>query len=58
MKQDTAQVKNHYCTILDQRHLVSEMSLCDNSYKSHEKKYKCYLNATKKNRENKACMYS
>lgn len=58
MKKKIARLSEHHCTILEQRHLVSEMTQCDTLGKSHENRYKCYLKATKKSRNNKACMYS
>ena len=47
---------DHHCSVLEQRHLVSEMTLCDSS--DHKNTYECYLKATKESRENKACMFS
>jgi len=58
MKKDTDVRSDYHCTILEQKHLVSEMTKCDNSIISHDQKYECYLEATKESRENKACMFS
>lgn len=49
---------DHHCTVLEQKHLVSEMTQCDKVSSSHEDQYECYLDATRESRENKACMYS
>ncbi len=58
MKNNNSQSSDYHCTVLEQKHLVSEMTECDNSLKTYDKKYECYLEATKESRENKACMYS
>jgi len=34
------------------------MTQCDTDHKTYKDKYNCYLNITRKSRENKACMYS
>jgi hypothetical protein len=49
---------DHHCTVLEQKHLVSEMTACDKKPNSYDKKYECYLEATRESRENKACMFS
>jgi hypothetical protein len=49
---------HHHCTVLEQKHLVSEMTACDKKLNNYDKKYECYLEATRESRENKACMYS
>ncbi|MCF6247819.1 MAG: hypothetical protein L3J69_10700 [Desulfobacula sp.] len=48
----------HHCTVLEQKHLVSEMTDCDQTYNTDQSTYECYLKATRKSRENAACMYS
>lgn len=58
MKKDTNNGSNHHCTVLEQKHLVSEMTDCDSAHENHESQYKCYLKATKESRENNSCMYS
>ncbi len=58
MKKTTAAPKGNHCTVLEQKHLVSEMTSCDATLNSYDKKYECYLEATKESRENKACMFS
>ena len=58
MKNNTVVRSDYHCTVMEQKHLVSEMTKCDNTLKSYDKKYECYLEATKESRENKACMFS
>ncbi|MFA5903434.1 MAG: hypothetical protein WC836_05825 [Desulfobacula sp.] len=58
MKKNTTTPAEHHCTVLEQKHLVSEMTACDRIFNSYDKKYECYLDATRESRENKACMYS
>lgn len=57
MKKDTATNGSNYCTVLEQRHLVKEMTACDKLSDSGET-YECYLKATQESRENNACMYA
>lgn len=58
MKKITATLIDNHCTVLEQRHLVSEMTACDIALNNYNEKYECYLEATRESRENKACMYS
>ncbi len=46
---------DHHCTVLEQKHLVSEMTDCDKKLNGYDKKYKCYLEATRESRENQTC---
>ena len=57
MKKDAATTVSSYCTVLEQRHLVKEMTVCDQLSDSGDT-YECYLKVTQENRENNACMYS
>lgn len=50
MKQNTNRISDHHCEVLERRHLVSEMTKCDNSSKDHKKTYDCYLKKTKESR--------
>ncbi|MFH2092086.1 MAG: hypothetical protein ABIJ31_06955 [Pseudomonadota bacterium] len=49
---------DNYCKVIEQKHLVEEMTECDVSEDSYEKKVECYTKATKESQENSACMYS
>ena len=54
----TSQYMDHHCSVREQKHLVSEMSRCDQTSPDHDTRYECYLNATRESRESNACMYS
>ncbi len=56
--QKSTQFSDHHCTVLEQKHLVSEMTRCDKINQSHSDRYECYLDATKESRVNKSCMFS
>ncbi|MBU1193404.1 MAG: hypothetical protein KKE62_03720 [Proteobacteria bacterium] len=56
--QTTDRSFDHYCTAQEQKHLISEMTYCDQAIRNSKDRYECYLNAVKESRENKACMYS
>lgn len=57
MTENTATNQNHHCTVLEQRHLVSEMTKCDKTAHGRDT-YECYLKATQKSRESNACMFA
>lgn len=58
MKKHTANNSGHHCSVLEQRHLVSQMTHCDSRAHNAKDTYECYLKATKESRENQACMYA
>jgi hypothetical protein len=58
MKSNKNYHSNYHCTVLEQKHLVAEMTQCDKDSKNHGSQYACYLKATKESRNNKACMFS
>ena len=51
----TANKSDRHCEVAEHRNLVSRMTECDRSEKTHDAKVKCYLKASKDSRESKDC---
>lgn len=58
MKKNTKNSTDPHCTVLEQRHLVSKMTQCDDPLESYNNRYKCYLKATQKSRKSRTCLRS
>lgn len=56
--QKTIRSSDHYCSIQEQKQLISKMTYCDQAIRNSEDKYECYMNVVKESRENNACMFS